>query len=117
MTALGKFLSPQKAQALSQAYDAANKITDITRNPVEAMQKAGITLEDLTTARRLINNPLSGFIINRLGVSRDDILTGISKAEEYLKQSNTPTGMNSLSTEQTPVDELQSLRDNLARIK
>lgn len=112
MGALSKFLSPQKAQALSQAFDAANKITDMTRNPVEAMQKAGITAEDLNTAKRLINNPLSGFIINRLGAKREDILAGIDKAEALLKP-----GTNNLSVEQAPTDELKSLQESLARIK
>lgn len=112
MGALSKFLSPQKAQVLSQAFDTANKITDITKNPVEAMQRAGITANDLATAKRLLNNPLSGFIVNRLGVSKEEILAGIDKAETLLK-----SGTNSLPMEQAPVDELKSLQDGLARIK
>lgn len=112
MGALSKFLSPQKAQILSQAFDAGNKITDMTRNPVEAMRKAGVTTNDLATAKRLLNNPLSGFIINRLGVSKEEILAGIDKAEALLKP-----GMDSLPVEQAPTDELKSLQDGLARLK
>lgn len=97
MGALSKFLSPQKAQVLSQAFDTANKITDITKNPVEAMQRAGITANDLATAKRLLNNPLSGFIVNRLGVSKEEILAGIDKAETLLK-----SGTNSLPWNRPP---------------
>lgn len=112
LNTVGRFLSPQKAQALSQAFDIANQITDATRDPVEAFRRAGVTPADLASARNLINNPMAGFVLNRFGVKKDDILAGINRAEELLSgRANSPL------VEQAPTDELSSLRENLARVR
>lgn len=109
---VGRFLNPQKAQALSQAFDVANQITDATRDPVEALRRAGVTPADLQTARKLINNPMSSFVLNRIGAKKDDILAGIDRAEALLRG-----GVDSLPVEQAPADELSSLQENLARVR
>lgn len=93
---------------MSQAYDFADKITDIAQNPKEALEKAGVTKEDLEKAKRLLNNPMAGFI---LGDKKQSVINGLSKAEDIFNgQVNSPT-------EQAPVSELEQLRENLARLK
>lgn len=90
----------------------AHKITDATRDPLEAMRQAGLTQSDLTTAKNLINNPMAGMVLNRLGIKRDEILAGINRAEALFN-----SGTSSSPVEQAPADELSSLQENLARIK
>lgn len=90
----------------------ANQITDATRDPVEALRRAGVTPADLETAKKIINNPMSGFVLNRLGAKKDDILAGINRAEELMRGS-----ANSLPVEHAPTDELSSLQENLARVR
>lgn len=95
-------------QLLSQAYDFANKITDITQNPKEALEKAGVTKQDLEKAKKLINNPVAGFF---LGEKKQSVIDGLNKAEMFFSGQ-----INSLS-EQAPVSELEQLQANLARLK
>lgn len=104
----GRFLPQEKIQLLSQAYDFANKITDITQNPKEALEKAGVTREDLEKAKKLINNPMAGFF---LGDKKQSVIDGLNRAEALFDKQ-----VNSLS-EQAPVNELEQLQANLARLK
>ena len=41
-----KFLPKEKLQMLSNAYDMADKITNMTNNPREALEKAGVFCEE-----------------------------------------------------------------------
>lgn len=84
----------------------ANKITDMTSNPREALEKAGITKEDLERAKQLINNPMASMI---LGDKRQAIIDGLNKAESLFE--------NNLLAEQTPVNELEQMQKNLAMLK
>ncbi len=106
MKMASQFLPQNKMQILSQAYDMANKITDMTNNPQEALAKAGVTKADIEKAKRLINNPLAGMI---LGEKRQSVIDGLNKAESLF-------GDNSL-TEQAPVNELEQMQRNLALLK
>jgi hypothetical protein len=108
LSAAGRFLPQEKIQLLSQAYDFANKITDITQNPKEALEKAGVTREDLEKAKKLINNPMAGFF---LGDKKQSVIDGLNRAESLFDKQ-----VNSLS-EQAPVNELEQLQANLARLK
>ena len=108
LSAAGRFLPQEKIQLLSQAYDFANKITDITQNPKEALEKAGVTKQDLEKAKKLINNPVAGFF---LGEKKQSVIDGLNKAEMFFSGQ-----INSLS-EQAPVSELEQLQANLARLK
>ena len=108
LSAAGRFLPQEKIQLLSQAYDFANKITDITQNPKEALEKAGVTKQDLEKAKKLINNPVAGFF---LGEKKQSVIDGLNKAEMFFNGQ-----INSLS-EQAPVSELEQLQANLARLK
>lgn len=102
-----RFLPQEKIKMLSQAYDYANKITDITQNPKEALEKAGVTKEDLEKAKKLINNPMAGFI---LGEKRQSVIDGLNRAESLFNS-------NDLITEQAPVSELEQMQKNLALLK
>lgn len=108
----GRFLPQEKIQLLSQAYDYANKITDITQNPKEALEKAGVTKQDLEKAKRLINNPMAGFF---LGDKKQMVIDGLSRAESLF--DGQPIEQVSSLTEQAPVSELEQLQANLARLK
>ena len=108
LSAAGRFLPQEKMQLLSQAYDFANKITDMTQNPKEALEKAGVTKQDLEKAKKLINNPVAGFF---LGEKKQSVIDGLNKAEMFFNGQ-----INSLS-EQAPVSELEQLQANLARLK
>lgn len=108
LSAAGRFLPQEKLTLLSQAYDFANKITDITQNPKEALEKAGVTKQDLEKAKKLINNPVAGFF---LGEKKQSVIDGLNKAEMFFDGQ-----INSLS-EQAPVSELEQLQANLARLK
>jgi hypothetical protein len=92
---------------LSQAYDMANRITDMTNNPKEALQKAGVTRADLEKAKSLMNNPMASMI---LGDKRQTIIDGLNKAETLFDDFNLPT-------EQAPVSELEQMQRNLATLK
>lgn len=112
LSAAGRFLPQEKIQLLSQAYDFANKITDITQNPKEALEKAGVTRQDLEKAKKLINNPMASFF---LGDKKQAVIDGLNRAESLF--NGQPIGqVNSLS-EQAPVSELEQLQANLAKLK
>lgn len=85
----------------------ANRITDITKDPKEALQKAGVTRQDLEKAKKLINNPMASFV---LGDKRQSVLEGLNRAEGFLNDYSLPT-------EQTPVCELEQLQRTLATLK
>jgi hypothetical protein len=101
-----KFLPKEKLQMLSNAYDMADKITNMTNNPREALEKAGVTKSDLEKAKQLINNPMAGFI---LGDKRQSVIDGLNKAESLFD--------NSLLAEQVPVNELEQMQKDLAMLK
>ena len=103
----GQFLPQEKIQILNQAYDMANRITDMTKDPKEALQKAGVTRQDLEKAKKLINNPMASFV---LGDKRQSVLEGLNKAEGFLNDYSLPT-------EQAPVSELEQLQRTLATLK
>lgn len=107
----GKFLPQEKIQILSQAYDYANKITDLTQNPKEALEKAGVTKKDLEKARNLLNNPLANLF---LGDKKQSVIDGLSRAESLFNEQSLP--INS-PAEQAPVSELEKLQATLAALK
>lgn len=108
----GRFLPQEKIQLLNQAYDFANKITDMTQNPREALEKAGVTREDLEKAKKLVNNPMAGFL---LGDKRQAVIDGLNKAEALF--DGQPCGQINSLPEQAPVSELEQLQANLAKLK
>lgn len=116
MNLAGRFLGAEKTQKLSQAFDFANQLTSVTRNPEEVMQKAGITLENVRTARSMIANPLGEMIIKCLGGDKENVLSGLSKAEQMLNSSENAPKQISFA-EQAPANELDELQATLARLK
>lgn len=80
----------------------------MTQNPKEALEKAGVTKQDLEKAKKLINNPVAGFL---LGEKKQSVIDGLNKAEMFFDGQ-----INSLP-EQAPVSELEQLQANLARLK
>ena len=80
----------------------------MTQNPKEALEKAGVTKQDLEKAKKLINNPVAGFF---LGEKKQSVIDGLNKAEMFFNGQ-----INSLP-EQAPVSELEQLQANLARLK
>lgn len=104
----GRFLPREKIQTLSNAYDFANKVTDLTNDPKVVLEKAGITRKDLEKAKALINNPLFSML---LGDKKQVVLEGLNKAENFFNYEN------NLFVEQAPTSELEQLQANLARLK
>ena len=84
----------------------ANKLTDITQNPKEALERAGVTRADLERAKSLINNPIASFV---LGDKRQSVIDGLNKAESLFE--------NNLLIEQAPISELEQMQRNLALLK
>ena len=80
----------------------------MTQNPKEALEKAGVTKQDLEKAKKLINNSVAGLF---LGEKKQSVIDGLNKAEMFFNGQ-----INSLS-EQAPVSELEQLQANLARLK
>ena len=111
MSLAQKFMKPETAQKLSSAYDAAKQIMDTTQNPQEALQKAGVKREDIEKLRNMLNMPMAGWVIKSLGVNKDDLVSGLNRAESLF---NAPQ-VNSLP-EQAPSSELERLQANLARL-
>lgn len=116
LNAISRYVNPQKAQSLSEAFDVANNLLNAANNPEEVFQKAGITRQSLEKARSLLNNPMSGFFINLVGGNKEELLRGLSAAEAYLDTRNLGTPNNSL-IEQTPASELDKLRENLDKLR
>lgn len=114
MNLAGRFLGAEKTQKLSQAFDFANQLTSLTRNPEEVMQKAGITLENVRTARSMIANPFGEMIVKCLGGDKQTVLSGLSKAEQMLGGA-APKQIS--FAEQAPASELDELQATLARLK
>lgn len=110
----GRFLDPERTRTLSQAFDFAQQITSFTNNPQEALQKAGVTLENAKKAQQMIDSPLGDMVIRLVGGDKDKILNGLKKAEEML--SNNPQS-RILPMEQAPVSEIDELQATLARLK
>lgn len=117
MNLAGRFLGPEKAKMMSQAFDFASQITQITNNPKEALERAGVSAQDIKTAQTLLNNPAGNFIIKCLGGDKNEIIQGLKKAEEIFNDTGTPVLPYSSMAEQAPVNELQELQATLARLK
>lgn len=83
----------------------------MTQNPKEALEKAGVTKQDLEKAKKLINNPMAGFV---LGDKKQSLIDGLARVEALFNEQ--PSQISSF-TEQAPVNELEQLQANLARLK
>ena len=105
MNVASKFLSQEKINKLSQAFDGATSIMDMAKNPQEALTKAGVTKQDLDSIESLLNNPMAGFILGPLGVNKTEALQVIKQLK-----GGSPT-------EQPPVGELDDLESALRSIK
>lgn len=105
MTVASKFLSQEKINKLSQAFDGATSIMDMAKNPQEALAKAGVTKQDLDSIENLLNNPMAGFVLKPLGVNKAEAMSVIKqlKGESPIEQS--------------PVGDLEDLELALKSIK
>lgn len=80
----------------------------MTQNPKEALEKAGVTREDLEKAKQLVNNPMANLI---LGDKKQSVIDGLTRVESLFDtQVSSPI-------EQAPMSELDQLQANLARLK
>ena len=109
MNLASKFLNPQKAQMVDRAYDIATQITSVARNPQEALQKAGISKEEISKAVTLLDNPLAGTVLSVLGTQKEDVLKYLKTAENSLENNNS-------FAEQAPASELEALQKTLAML-
>lgn len=103
-------MKPQTVQKLRQAYDLANNIINSSSSPQEALQKAGVSRKDIEDSKRYLNNPLSNFILGKIGGNKGDVSSDISKIESLFD-----TGYS--QTEQAPVGELEALQKTLQSLK
>lgn len=109
MNLASRFISPEKLQTVSKAFDMATEISAIAQNPRDALEKAGITREDLKKAESLLNNPLASSVLGYVGANKQDILNTIRQAEGTF---NTITPV-----EQAPTGgELEALQKTLAML-
>ena len=118
MNVASKFISPQKVQTLSEAFDFASNLMNAANNPEEVFQKAGINRQNVEMMKSLLDNRMSGFFLNLVGGNKEELLKGLSAAEAYLAtrgiDQSTP---NNSPVEQTPASELDKLRQELSKLK
>lgn len=114
MSFAGRFLDPEKTKTLSQAFDFAYQITSFTNNPQEALQKAGVTLENAKKAQKMIDSPMGDMVLRLVGGDKQKIMDGLKRAEEMLSNNSQSVV---LQTEQAPVSEIDELQASLARLK
>lgn len=107
MNIVGRFISPQKLQALSQAYDTTSGIMSMASSPQEALIKAGVTNADLEKIKRMLNNPLAGVILKPLGLD----------VEQARQMVDNISLTHNPSPQTTQGDELEALQKTLARLK
>lgn len=100
-----RFLSPEKVNNLSKAFDATSDIMNMANNPQDALQRAGITGNDLSKAEKYLNNPMAALILKTLGVDSGEA----HKVIDQLKGNSQP--------EQAPASELDALERALRSIK
>lgn len=105
MNLASKFLSQEKVNKLSKAFDATSDIMSMANNPQEALSKAGITKEDLSAIEKHLNNPMANFILSPFGIDTKQVRDAINQLKG-----------NSLA-EQSPVNELDDLEKALKSIK
>ena len=103
-------MRPQTVQKIKQAYDLANNIMNSSRNPQEALQKAGVSRKDIENAKSYLNNPISNFILGRVGGDKGAISEDLNRIESIFD-----TGYS--QTEQAPVGELEALQRTLQGLK
>lgn len=86
------FLSKEKMEALSKAFDTTNQIMTAAQSPREALSKAGVTMEDLNKINGLLSNPLAGVVLNKFGINRDEFKARINEIKQgYPIGEQTPT--------------------------
>lgn len=110
MNLASRFISPEKMQMVNKAFDVATQISAVAQNPQDALEKAGITKEDLNKAESFLNNPMAGTILSALGANKQDMLNTINQAKGIFTKNT--------FTEQAPVNgELEALQKTLAMLK
>lgn len=107
MNIIGRFISPQKLQALSEAYDATSGIMSMASSPQDALIKAGITNSDLDKIKKMLNNPLAGVILKPLGLD-------VNQTRQMLDNITLTYDSSSKTTQG---DELEALQKSLAQLK
>lgn len=105
MNLANRFLSQEKVNKLSNAFDTASDIMSMANNPQDALAKAGITQEDLSAIEKHLNNPMANLILGSLGVNKNEAMQVINQ----LKGNS--------HVEQSPASELDDLEKALKSIK
>ena len=90
----------------------ATNIVNTCQNPKAELEKHGVTVETIRKAKSFINFPGVGWLIGKYG-NKEQVLADLDRLEKLFESGNN----NNLPTEQAPVDELEQLRANLARLK
>lgn len=109
MNLAGRFVNPEKVQTVSKAFDFASQIASIAQNPREALEKAGITQDDIKKAQMFLDNPFASTVLGAIGANKQDMLNSLQRAESVFNV-NTPM-------EQAPVGgELERLQETLAML-
>lgn len=107
MNLASRFISPEKQQIVSKAFDMATQIYAVAKNPRDALERAGITKEDIKKAESLLNNPLAGSVLDYVGANKQDMLSTFTQAKNFI---DTPV-------EQAPAGgELEALQKTLAML-
>ena len=105
MNLASRFLSQEKVDKLSKAFDATSDIMSMANNPQEALIKAGITKEDLSAIEKHLNNPMANLILSPFGINT-------KQAKDVINQLK-----GNSQAEQSPVSELDDLEKALRSIK
>lgn len=113
MQDVAKMFGQKETGKFSQLFDLASTIANTCQNPKEELAKYGVTAETIKKAKSIINFPGVGWIVNKYG-NKDSIIEDLNKLESLFSSENK---QNNLLTEQAPVNELELMRQNLARLK
>lgn len=112
---INRKLGADKATVFSQLFDKANNIIGNSSSALEVINKAGITLNDVQKAKALVSSPFSGWAISLFGGNKEEVQNGLNAVENLLKGS--PLANLGSSTEQSPVNDLQSLQQTLKGLR
>lgn len=113
MQDVAKMFGQKETGKFSQLFDLASTIANTCQNPKEELSKYGINADTIRKAKSIINLPGVGWIISKYG-DKNKIIEDLDKLENLFGTENK---QSNLLTEQAPVNELELMRQNLARLK
>lgn len=105
----GQFLPSDKVSKLSEVAQKVNGIIALAKSPQEALQRAGVTPQDIQKAKQFINTGMGAMALSLAGLKKEQALEILDRlsAGEDLAQSGKVASSDS---------QLEAMRADLARL-